>query len=116
MSRFKEEGFRLKACLKTRSPFKDADTIDAELALLDRLEAMPPGSLIEVDFSGVRISSEAARRLLRRVLLRLSAGEFTDKYLVLGDLGDSLYNVDIMLCGESLIAVERSDEDGPVLR
>jgi len=110
------DAFKLRSCLKTRSPFKDADTVDAERALLERLDESPPSSLLAVDFSGVRISSEAARRLLRRALLRLSGGELVDKYLVLGDLGDSLYNVDVMLCGESLIAVERSEDEGPVLR
>ena len=39
-----------------------------------------------------------------------------DRFLILGDLGDSLYNVEVMLAGESLVAVERTDDDGPQLR
>lgn len=108
--------FRLRTHLKTRSPFKDADTEAAEGALLAELDALGPGGLLAIDFTGVRISSEAARRLLRRPLLRLTRGELADRYLVLGDLGDSLYNVDVMLAGESLIAVERSADEGVVLR
>lgn len=108
--------FKLKAHVRTAAPFKDADTELAERALLDRLGELPPASLLTVDFSGVRISSESARRLLRRALLRLTGGELADRYLVLGDLGESQYNVEVMLSGESLIAVERSNDDGPVLR
>ncbi len=110
------EPFKLKAHLKTRSPFKDADTEDAERALLARLDALPAAGLLPLEFSQVRVSSEAARRLLRRALLRVSGGELADRYLVLGDLGDSLYNVEVMLSGEALIAVERSDDEGPMLR
>ena len=108
--------FRVGEHVTTPAPFKDADTEAAERALLERLDQLPPASLLAIDFSGVRISSEAARRLLRRALLRLTGGELADRFLVLGDLGDSLYNVEVMLEGESLIAVERSDDEGPVLR
>ena len=108
--------FRVSEHVTTPAPFKDADTEHAERALLERLDQLPPASLLAVDFSGVRISSEAARRLLRRALLRLTGGELADRYIVLGDLGDSLYNVEVMLEGESLVAVERSDDDGPLLR
>lgn len=74
------------------------------------------GELRSIDFTGVRISSEAARQLLRRALLRISAGELADRYLVLGDLGESLYNVEVMLTGESLIAVERAEDGSSQLR
>ena len=108
--------FKVRGFVATGAPFKDTDTADAERALLDRLDELPPASLLPIDFTKVRISSEAARRLLRRALLRVTTGELADRYLVLGDLGDSLYNVEVMLSGESLIAVERSDDAGPVLR
>ena len=98
---------------RARSLFTRGDTEAAELALLDRLEKEERGILLLVDFSGVRISSEAARQLLRRALLRITAGELAEKYLVLGDLGESRYNVEVMLLGESLIAVERSEDEGP---
>jgi hypothetical protein len=101
---------------RTRSLFTKADTEDAERALLDALEGQPAASITRVDFTGVRISSEAARQLLRRALLRICAGELSDRYLVLGDLGESLYNVEVMLVGESLVAVERTAEGEPVLR
>jgi hypothetical protein len=101
---------------RTRSLFTKADTEDAERRLLDTLDSLPPGSLLLIDFFGLRISSEAARQLLRRALLRITTGELTDRFLILGDLGDSLYNVDVMLIGESLTAVERSEDEGPQLR
>lgn len=101
---------------RTRSLFTKADTEDAERALLDTLEEQPPGTVVQVDFTAVRISSEAARQLLRRALLRICAGELADRYLVLGDLGESLYNVEVMLMGESLVAVERTEEGQSLLR
>jgi hypothetical protein len=101
---------------RTRSLFTKADTEGTEIALLEVLEDQPPGSLVLVDFTGIRISSEAARQLLRRALLRISAGELTDRYLVLGDLGESLYNVEVMLMGESLVAVERNGDGTSQLR
>jgi hypothetical protein len=96
--------------------FISADAEVAERDLLDALESLPLGSLLPLDFTGVRISSEAARQLLRRALLRITTGELTDRYLVLGDLDDSQYNVDIMLSGESLVVVERTEDEGPQLR
>jgi hypothetical protein len=109
--------FRVKQRAGKKSVlFVSADTDAAERELLDALEALPLGSLLPVDFTGVRISSEAARQLLRRALLRITTGELTDRYLVLGDLDDSQYNVDIMLAGEGLVAVERTVDEGPQLR
>ncbi len=108
--------FEIRAHAATRALFTSAHAEDAERALLAALEALPPGGLLPVDFSGVRIASEAARQLLRRALHRLAGGELAERYLVLGDLGDSLYNVDVMLAKESLTAVERSEDQGPQLR
>jgi hypothetical protein len=110
--------FQLRSHIRgrTRSLFTKADTEDAERRLLDTLDSLPLGSLLLIDFSGLRISSEAARQLLRRALLRITTGELGDRFLVLGDLGDSLYNVDVMLIGESLTAIERSEDEGPQLR
>ncbi len=99
-----------------KSLFTAAEARDAEAYLLDALEAVPEGGLLPVHLEGVRLSSEAARQLLRRALLRIRAGELTDRYLVLGDLGESLYNVEIMLSGEELVVVERADEEGVQLR
>jgi len=96
--------------------FVSGDAEAAERDLLHALESLPPGSLLPLDFTGIRISSEAARQLLRRALLRITTGELSDRYLVLGDLDDSQYNVDIMLAGESLVAVERTEDEGPQLR
>lgn len=95
--------------------FTSGDTESAEAELLGLLEDLPPGTLLPIDFTGVRISSEAARQLLRRAFLRVAGGELVDRYLVLGDLDVSQYNVEIMLDGEALTAVERSEE-GPQLR
>jgi hypothetical protein len=109
--------FRLSSHIgDRRSLFTKAEAEDAERALLDTLDALAPGTLLLVDLSGIRISSEAARQLLRRALLRITRGELSDRYLVLGDLGESLYNVDVMLSSESLTMVERTDEEGPQLR
>lgn len=110
------EPFRLRSHIETGAPFKKEDTAHAEQVLLDVLDILPPGGLVEVDFTRVRISSEAARQLLKRAVLRLRSGELADRYLVLGDLGDSLYNVEVMLLGESLVVVERSEDEGPQLR
>lgn len=95
--------------------FFDDDALEAERALLSKLEASPPGSLVLVDVFGVRLASAAARRLLKRAILRIGAGELRDRYLVLGDLGESEDNVQIMLQGEDLLLVERSDKLGPRL-
>lgn len=81
-----------------------------EEALLHALEALPPGSLLPVDFEGVKISSEAARELLRKALRRLTSGEIEDRYLVLQRLGPSRYNIGLMLKGEGLTGVERPGE------
>jgi len=94
--------------------FLDGDATKAEAALLEILESAPPGSLVPIDFSGVLIASAAARRLLKRPMLRLRAGELADRYIVLGDLGDSEDNVSIMLRDESLPMVERTSS-GPLL-
>lgn len=108
--------FTVRSHVSSRSPFRAADTAQAEQSLLDTLEALPPGGLLEIDFTSVRISSEAARQLLKRALLRLRSGELADRFLVFGDLGDSQYNVDVMLVGEGLTAVERVEDEGPQLR
>lgn len=94
--------------------FLDSDTVNAEAALLQMLESAPPGSLIPIDFSDVRVASAAARRLLKRPILRLRAGELADRYVVLEDLGESEDNVSIMLRDENLPMVERTNS-GPRL-
>lgn len=96
--------------------FTSSDTAAAEQELLARLESLPRGTVLLVDFDAVRISSEAARQLLRRALLRISTGELDDRFLVLGDLDVSQYNVDVMLNGEALTVVERTEDEGPQLR
>jgi hypothetical protein len=108
--------FRVADHVRDPSVFTAGEAADAESALLDELDRLPAGGLLEIDFTGVRVASEAARQLLRRALLRVSTGELKDRYIVLGDLGDSLYNVEIMLDGEKLVAVERSADEGPQLR
>lgn len=108
--------FRVADHVRDHSVFTADEAADAENALLHELDQLPVGGLLEIDFTDVRVASEAARRLLRRALLRVSTGELKDRYIVLRDLGDSLYNVEIMLEGERLVAIERSEEDGPTLR
>ncbi len=96
--------------------FVPADAVAAETRLLDALSQLPEGGLLVLDCSGVRLASAGARQLLRRALLRLSRGELEDRYLVLAGLGDSVYNVDVMLKGERLAVVERTVSEGPVVR
>lgn len=95
--------------------FKGDEAAPHEEALLKRLETLPLGSLLAVDFGNVLISSEAARRLLRRALRRILSGELEDRYLLLDHLGPSRYNIEVMLKGEGLTMVERTEEGGAVL-
>lgn len=95
--------------------FTGDDSVKAEQALLRALDGLPQGSLLLVDPGKVRIASDAARQLLRRPLLRLATGELADRYLVLGELGPSDYNVQVMLRGEKLTVVERSEKGVPKL-
>ncbi len=94
--------------------FTHEEAAPLEAALLDRLAALPPGGLLAVDFERTRIASEAARQLLRRAILRITSGEFEDRFLVLTHLDRSRYSVDAMLRREGLTTVERTPE-GPVL-
>lgn len=95
--------------------FLAEDAEKAAAALLSRLDALPPASLLVVDFAERKVASDAARALLRRPLKRIIGGELEDRYLVLKDLGASEYSVGVMLKGEGLVAVERTDE-GPELQ
>jgi hypothetical protein len=108
--------FRISEHVDQTSLFTASEAANAENALLDALDRLPDGGLLRIDFANVRISSEAARQLLRRALLRVTTGELKNRFIVLGDLGDSFYNVQIMLEGERLVAVEQSDDEGPQLR
>jgi hypothetical protein len=108
--------FRIAEHVKHTSLFTASEAAEAEQALLRVLDDLPPDALLRIEFSNVRVSSEAARQLLRRALLRATTGELKDRFVVLGDLGDSCYNVEVMLEGEGLVAVELSDEEGPQLR
>lgn len=111
-----EVAFPVRSAAGKRSLFTHDEGAPVEAALLDQLERLPPGGLLVVDFTGVRTASEAARQILRRALHRLSGGELADRFLVLAGLGPSLYNVDVMLRGEQLTAVERSAAEGAQLR
>lgn len=108
--------FRISEHVTERSLFTASEASTAETALLEALDRLPEGGLLRIDFSGVRVSSEAARQLLRRALLRVTTGELKNRFIVLGDLGDSFYNVEVMLEGEGLVVVELSDDEGPQLR
>ena len=95
--------------------FTASEATPLEAMLLERLEALPPSGLLAVNFEGVRVASEAARQLLRRALRRLVGGELEDRYLVLCRLGPNLYNIDVMLRREGLVAVERADPAARVM-
>jgi hypothetical protein len=95
--------------LGTNVMFEANEAEAAERAVLDTVEALEPGGLLVLDFDGIRVSSEAARQLLRRVLQRIRGGELSDRYLVVSKLGgSSRYNVEVMLQGEQLVCVERT--------
>ena len=90
--------------------FQASEAEPAEQEILGALEALPAGAILVVEFAGVRVSSEAARQLLARALRRLRSGELQDRFLILAGLGSSRYNVEVMLQGEDLVAVERGGE------
>jgi hypothetical protein len=87
--------------------FEAADVRAKEAELLRRLEELPPGGLLAIDFSGVRIASEAARQLLRRAVRRVTGGELPDRFLVLTGLSTGRYNIEVVLEGENLTMIER---------
>lgn len=87
--------------------FDADDARSKEAALLDRLERLPPGGLLPIDFTGVRVASEAARQLLRRALRRITGGELPDRFVVLTGLSAGRYNIEVVLDGEDLTMVER---------
>lgn len=87
--------------------YADEDAAPAEKRLLAMLEELPSGGVLEVDLSGVKLASDASRRLLRRALLRLSRGELDDRALVIVGLEYGTYNLRVMLESEGLTAVER---------
>jgi hypothetical protein len=106
------EHFRVRDCLSgTSNLWVDNDAADAEIALLSLLEGSAEGTLVEVDFSDTRVASEAARRLLKRALLRIRSGEIQDRFLVLINVDESLYSIHTMLMSESLTAVCRPEPD-----
>jgi hypothetical protein len=106
--------FRLGLFIDKKSAFTAEDSIVAEGALLSSIDESPIGSLNVVDFEESRIASAAARTLLRRAIKRLLSGELEDRYIVLANLGESAYSVEVMLSGESLTSVARTDH-GPQL-
>lgn len=93
--------------------FTDEDGAAIEAALLERLEQMPPGSLLVIDLSGIRVASAAARRILRRALLRVTGGELADRFLAVTGMSETRYSVKVMLESEGLTLVERPAEGGP---
>ncbi len=97
-----------------QSLFTHDEALPLEQQLLARLDTLAPGSLLPIDFEGVRIASEAARQLLRRAVTRLTSGELEDRYVILTRLGTSRYNVRVMLLGEGLVVAHRMP-DGPEL-
>lgn len=87
--------------------FTGDDARPVEAALLARLEAVRPGSVLPVDFTSVRVASEAVRQLLRRAIKRIVTDAEEGRFIVLDHLSHSRYNVDVTLRGEGLTAVER---------
>ena len=88
--------------------FLDVEAAPLESVLLQRLQELPLGGLLPLDFGDVRIASEAARQLVRRAIIRLSSGELTERYIVLINLDRNRYNLEAMLQREGLVTVERT--------
>lgn len=110
-----EPAFRLRVRDVGNSDlFEASDAVAAETEILKKLGALPEGGLLVVDFAKVRIASEAARQLLRRAIMRITSGEYRDRYVVLENLDRSRYSVDAMLRLEELTAVLRGPS-GPSL-
>jgi hypothetical protein len=88
----------------------DAQAEPVERKLLTLMESVGPGETVVVDFGGVRITSDAARQLLKRVILRTTRnGEWKGRAVVLDRVdGGPLYNIEVMLGWEGLAAVTRS--------
>ncbi|HYW07860.1 MAG TPA: hypothetical protein VE913_12950 [Longimicrobium sp.] len=107
-----QEPFVVKSVVGGEFPslFESEEAAPAEEHLLQRLDNMPAGALLVIDFQGVRISSEAARQLLRRAIRRVTGGELPDRYFVVRSLGRSRYNVEVMAESEDITLVERTDE------
>jgi hypothetical protein len=107
-----QEPFYVRSVFDADLPtlFESDEAEPAEDHLLRLLGAMPEGGLLVIDFEGVRISSEAARQLLRRAARRVTGGELPDRYFVLRSLGRSRYNIEVMAESEEITLVERIDE------
>jgi hypothetical protein len=97
----------IKSLIQMPIAFVAEDAIEAEERLLSILATASEGSLIEINLEGSKVSSEAARQLLRRALLRTTGGEHPDRFLVLSGLGASRYNLIVMLQTELMTMVER---------
>jgi hypothetical protein len=105
---FHEVGpFRVASFLPNRTAFNDEEAKPAEDSLLAELERLPAGGLLPIDLADGRVSSEGARQLLRRALLRLSGGELPDRFLVIQNAAANRYNLRAMLKSEGLVAVLR---------
>src|SRR4051812_28988098 len=90
------------------------EAVPIEALLLERLDQVPEGGLLVIDFENVRMASEAARQFLRRAIMRIGNGELRDRYVILAHLERCRYSLDAMLRKESLTVVERTAE-GPRL-
>lgn len=106
--------FLLSHFIEDKSAFTASDSVVAESALLSAIDESPPGTLHVIDFEESRVASAAARTLLRSAIMRVISGEIQDRYIVLKNLGESAYSVEVMLSGEGLTSVARA-ENGPRL-
>ncbi|MEO6197268.1 MAG: hypothetical protein ABIP58_04080 [Dehalococcoidia bacterium] len=96
--------------IHSRDAFVDSEAAGLEVALFESLEMLPPGGLLPIDFAQARVSSEAARRFLRRGIFRLTGGELPDRFIVFQNAKDSRYNLKVMLKTEGLVAVVRTGD------
>ena len=108
--------FRVRDYAGVRTQFMwDEEVASIERALLLQMEKLSTGTTMVIDFNGIAMASDAARRLLKRAILRIQGGEWSDRAIVLEKLGSGLYNVKVMLLSERLAVVIRTENDGPTL-
>ena len=72
------------------------------------IRALPSGARLVIDFSGVKVASDAARSFLANILREIGKDPL-GRSVVLYRLGASLYSVKVMLQDEKLTAVARKE-------
>jgi hypothetical protein len=106
----REEVFYVRDYAGKRKDFMWEEEVTAiERALLQQIEKLGPFGTLVVNFEGVTLASDAARRLLKRAIQRIQGGDWKDRAIVLTGLARGVYNVRVMLLSEQLAVVARGE-------